>query len=58
MREKLQQQNLAENIAVESWYNAGVYRIRLGPYASRQDADRAAAKIKQSLGISTIVIHQ
>lgn len=58
LREKLQQQHLAENIAVESWYNAGSYRVRLGPYASRQDAEHAAARIKQALGISTIVIHQ
>lgn len=56
--DKLRQQNLAENIALESWYNAGVYRVRLGPYANRQDAERSAAKIKQALGISTIVIHQ
>lgn len=58
LREKLQQQNLAENVTVESWYNAGVYRVRLGPYASRQDAERAAARIQQVLGTSAIVTHQ
>lgn len=56
--DKLKQQNLAENVALESWYNDGTYRVRLGPYPSRQDAENAAGKIKQTLGAKTIVIHQ
>ena len=58
LREKLQQNQLAENVALESWYNQGTYRVRLGPYSSRQDAEQAAAKIKQALGTSAIVIYQ
>lgn len=56
LTEKLRQQNLAENVAVESWYNAGTYRVRLGPYSNRADAERAAAKIKQALKVNTIVL--
>jgi rare lipoprotein A len=58
LSEKLKQQNLAENVAMESWYNAGTYRVRLGPYTSRQDAERAAGRIRQTLGTSAILIHQ
>ena len=58
LREKLQQNQLAENVALESWYNQGTYRVRLGPYSSRQDAEQAAARIKQALGTSAIVIYQ
>jgi rare lipoprotein A len=58
LSDRLKQQNLAENVAVESWYNAGTYRVRLGPYASRQDAERAAGRIRQTLGTSAILIHQ
>jgi rare lipoprotein A len=58
LSEKLKQQDLAENVAVESWYNAGTYRVRLGPYTSRQDAERAAGRIRQTLGTSAILIHQ
>ena len=58
LREKLQQNRLAENVALESWYNQGTYRVRLGPYSSRQDAEQAAARIKQALGTSAIVIYQ
>lgn len=58
LRDRLRQQGLAENIAIENWYNDGVYRVRLGPYPSRDEAMRAAGEIKQSLGVSTLVISQ
>lgn len=58
LRQKLQQQDLAGNVAVENWYNDGVYRVRLGPYASRDEAERAAGQIKRALSISTLVVTQ
>lgn len=58
LRENLQQKQLAENVPLQSWYNKGTYRVRLGPYTSRQDAEQAAARIKQALGTSAIVINQ
>lgn len=58
LRENLQQKQLAENVPLQSWYNQGTYRVRLGPYTSRQDAEQAAARIKQALGTSAIVINQ
>jgi rare lipoprotein A len=58
LRDKLQGQSLAGNVAVENWYNDGIYRVRLGPYASRDDAERAAGKIRQALGITALVTIQ
>lgn len=63
LRDKLQQKNLTQNgdsgsVEVASWYNAGVYHVRLGPYANRADAEKAAGKIKQTLGAKAIVINQ
>jgi len=58
LREKLQQQNLTGNAGIENWYNDGVYRVRIGPYASRDEAERAAGQVKQALGVSTLVITQ
>jgi len=58
LRGKLLQQSLAQNVGVENWYNDGIYRVRLGPYASRDDAERAAGQIRQSLGISALVLTQ
>ena len=55
---KLQNQNLVGSVPVESWYNAGTYRVRLGPYASRQEAEEAAEKIRRTLNTSAILIRQ
>lgn len=56
--ETLQQKSLADNVQVENWYNAGTYRVRLGPYASRQQAEVVAEKIKQSMNMSVMVVTQ
>lgn len=58
LSKKILSQKLVENTPVNSWYNAGVYRVRIGPYASRSDAEMAAAKLKQSLRVNTYVIAQ
>jgi peptidoglycan lytic transglycosylase len=63
LRQKLARQNLTTDgssgsVPVTSWYNEGVYRVRLGPYSSRAAATEAAARIKQVLGAKTIVINQ
>ena len=58
LQDKLRQQNLVRNVDIQSWYNDGVYRVRIGPYASRSEAERAAGEVRQSLGLSTLVITQ
>lgn len=63
LREDLQNRRLAitpagEIIPVQSWYNNGTYRVRLGPYSSRLEADRAATSINQSMGTNAIIVFQ
>jgi rare lipoprotein A len=58
LSKKILDQNLGENAPINSWYNQGVYRVRIGPYANRADADRVAMKIKDSLGLNTYIIVQ
>ena len=58
LRDLLLQKNLAENAPVQSWYNAGTYRVRLGPYTSLADAEHAAVSIKQALNVHPVIIHQ
>ncbi len=58
LSKKILDQNLVENAPVNSWYNQGVYRVRIGPYANRADADRVAMKIKDSLGLNSYIIVQ
>ena len=55
LNERLRQNGLAQNVSMENWYNNGIYRVRLGPYTSRDEAERAASNIRPTLGISTLV---
>jgi rare lipoprotein A len=58
LRDKIAQSGFSKNGAVESWYNEGIHRVRIGPYASRDDAERVAAQLKQSLGLTAIITNQ
>jgi rare lipoprotein A len=62
LRQKLLQQELANEgsgkVPVTSWYNEGIYRVRLGPYSTHASATEAAARIKQVIGANAIVIVQ
>jgi rare lipoprotein A len=58
LRDKIAQSGAASSGTVESWYNDGIHRVRLGPYASRDEAERVAAQLKQSLGLTAIITNQ
>lgn len=58
LRDKIAQSGVVRNGLVESWYNDGIHRVRLGPFENREEAERAAAQIKQSLGLNAIVTTQ
>ena len=47
---------LTETIEVQP--GAGVYRVHLGPYASRADADKVAEKIRSALGYRPTFINR
>ena len=55
MLKKIQGLQLDENVGMANVYNNGLYRVRLGPYKNRNDADASAANIRKQLNISTIV---
>jgi rare lipoprotein A len=52
---KIQGLQLAENVEVANVYNNALYRVRLGPYANRKEADISAASIRRQLNIPAIV---
>lgn len=52
---KIQGLQLDENVGMANVYNNGLYRVRLGPYTNRNDADASAANIRRQLNISAIV---
>ncbi len=51
--------DLANEVGIaSSLYKDGFYRVKLGPYMSRQDADSAASNIRQKLAITALVVNQ
>lgn len=58
LQKKILGLQLAENVGVASVYNGNLYRVKLGPYASREEADVSAANIRKRLNISAIVQNQ
>lgn len=58
LQKKIQGLDLVENVGIANVYNNGLYRVKLGPYASKNEADSSAAKIRSQLNISTLVINQ
>lgn len=58
LSKKIMGQNLVENAPVNSWYNQGIYRVRIGPYANRAQAEAVAERVKQALGANTYIIDQ
>lgn len=55
LQKKIQGLTVAENVGLDSVYNDGLYRVKLGPYATRKEADTAASSIRKQLGIAAIV---
>jgi rare lipoprotein A len=47
--------DLGENVGVANVYNSGLYRVKLGPYASKSEADISAANIRKQLNIAAHV---
>ncbi len=55
---KIQGLDISQNAGINSVYNNGLYRIKLGPYSSKPEADQVAASIRKQLNTSTIVTTQ
>ena len=55
---KIQEMAIEQKAGFNSEYNNGLYRLKLGPYASKQEADQVAAAIRKKLNTSAIIINQ
>jgi len=58
LQKKILGLELAGNAAVANVYNNGLYRVKLGPFDNRKDADITANKVRKQLNISAIVTNQ
>lgn len=50
--------DLAGDTAVTKVYNDGIYRVKLGPFQTRKEADISAIKVRKQLNTSAIVTNQ
>jgi rare lipoprotein A len=55
LQKKIQSLELGENVGVANVYNSGLYRVKLGPYASKSEADISAANISRQLNTTAHV---
>lgn len=55
LRQKIQNLGIADSKDIQHVYNSQLYRLKLGPYASRSKASQIAADIKQRLNINSII---
>lgn len=58
LQKKIQTLQLAENVGVASVYNNDFYRVKLGPYQSKNEADTSASNIRKQLNLSAIIVNQ
>ena len=49
---------IAPNVGINSVYNNDLYRLKLGPYDNKPEADIAAANIRRQLNLPAITINQ
>lgn len=57
MRDKVKLELSLRDEEVQSWYNNGAYKVRAGPYASRAEAEKLVAKVKLTLGSSSMILY-
>ncbi len=55
LQKKIQGLDFVENVGVANVYNNGLYRVKLGPYSSKNEADIAAENIRRQLNIAAHV---
>lgn len=58
LQKKILGLELAGDAAVTNVYNDGVYRVKLGPFGTRKEADVSANKVRKQLNLSAIVTNQ
>jgi len=58
LSQKLREQQLMPaEIKISSWLNQDLYRVLVGPFDNRSNAEQIAEKIKANLKVSTIVVN-
>ena len=55
---KIQSLEIEQNAGINKVYNNGLHRLKIGPFDSKQEADKAAADIRRQLNVPAIIVTQ
>lgn len=55
LMKKVESLQRPESVEVSKAYNEGLHRVKVGPYASKAEAETAAKQIRKQFGVSAIV---
>lgn len=58
LQKKILDLDIGGNVAVANVYNNGLYRVKIGPFDTRKEADTSANKVRKQLNTSAIVTNQ
>ncbi len=58
LAKRIQSLEIAPNAGINSVYNNNLYRLKLGPYDNKPEAELAAAKIRKQLNLPAIITNQ
>ncbi|NBW60806.1 MAG: septal ring lytic transglycosylase RlpA family protein [Methylophilaceae bacterium] len=57
LAQKLREQNiLPMELSINNWQNQGLYRVLVGPFDTRSNAEKMAEKIKANLGVNAMIV--
>ena len=55
---KIQDLDITQNAVINSVYNKGIHRLKLGPFESKQQAEQIASQIRNQLSTAAVTIFQ
>ena len=55
---KIQSLEIEQNAGINKVYNNGLHRLKIGPFDSKQEADKTAADIRRQLNVPAIIVNQ
>ena len=58
LAKRIQSLEIAPNAGINSVYNNDLYRLKLGPYDTKPEAELAASKIRKQLNLPAIITNQ
>ena len=58
LMKKIQGLEISQNAGINSVYNNGLYRLKLGPFESKQEADLVASRIRKQLNTAAVITTQ